>query len=420
MPVDGTGAALLRFDGGPAAHDTVSALDVLRGRFDAKDLAGRIVFVGSSAAGLNDMHHTALDARFAGSMIEAVMAGDIVGDRFVRVPSWSLEASLTACLATGLAMAALFVSVSGVPLAVAGCALLMTTLVAGSLLLFARDGLFVSPAPGLIVALALLVLFFVTHFAFREATLVEVAAPTRERAAGNHRVDGLGRRDARPRDRRAHQAHPALRAGDRRTRPQRRALPRHADPRDHRPAVPVGAAARHRQGRRGGPHPAESRQAHARRIRADEAARGVRPVIHGTAERIDGDNFLRIAGEIAATHHEKWEGSGYPLGLAGEAIPLSGRIMAVADIYDAPISRRCYKEPFSHGQAAALMRAERGRTFEPLVLDAFFAIEEVIVAIAHRYSDEAAAPEPLLTGHALIDDGPSSGDARGRAGLSSA
>ncbi len=419
MPVDGTGAALLRFDGGPAAHDTVSALDVLRGRFDAKDLAGRIVFVGSSAAGLNDVHHTALDARFAGSKIEAVMAGDIVGDRFVRVPSWSREASLTACLATGLAMAALFVSVSRIPLAVAGGAFLMTTLVAGSLLLFARDGLFVSPAPSLIVALVSFVAFFVTRFAFREAALVEVAAPTRERAAGNHRVDGLGRRDARPRDRRAHQAHPALRAGDRRTRPQRRALPRHAD----RETIDLLflSAPLHDIGKVGVPDhillkagkltPDEYAlmKQHAEFGRSSTARRSASTATTSSASPARSPPRIMRSGTAAAIR------SGWPTRPSR-----SGRIMAVADIYDAPISRRCYKEPFSHGQAAALMRAERGRTFEPLVLDAFFAIEEVIVAIAHRYSDEAAAPEPLLTGHALIDDGPSSGDARGRAGLSSA
>lgn len=66
-----------------------------------------------------------------------------------------------------------------------------------------------------------------------------------------------------------------------------------------------------------------------------------RKIIFSTAQRIEGDNFLVIAGEIAATHHEKWDGSGYPNGLAGEDIPLSGRIMAVADIYDALITRRC-------------------------------------------------------------------------------
>ena len=81
-----------------------------------------------------------------------------------------------------------------------------------------------------------------------------------------------------------------------------------------------------------------------------------RKIIHSTAQQIEGDNFLQVAGEIAATHHEKWDGTGYPEGLRGQAIPLAGRIMAVADIYDALISRRCYKDPFPHARAKTLMR----------------------------------------------------------------
>ena len=86
-----------------------------------------------------------------------------------------------------------------------------------------------------------------------------------------------------------------------------------------------------------------------------------RRIIVSTAAHIDGDNFLQIAGEIAATHHERWDGGGYPLGLRGAAIPLSGRIMAVADIYDALISRRCYKEPYTHEHSTRIMRDLRGR-----------------------------------------------------------
>lgn len=111
-------------------------------------------------------------------------------------------------------------------------------------------------------------------------------------------------------------------------------------------------------------------------------------IIYSTAQKIEGDNFLIIAGEIASTHHEKWDGTGYPLGLAGHDIPLSGRIMAVADVYDALISRRCYKSPFPHEDAVKIMRDARGKIFDPLILDAFFSIEEKILEIASRYQDE--------------------------------
>jgi adenylate cyclase len=113
-----------------------------------------------------------------------------------------------------------------------------------------------------------------------------------------------------------------------------------------------------------------------------------RRIISSMAEHIDGDNFLLIAADIAGTHHEKWDGTGYPDGLSGQDIPLSGRIMAVADIYDALISRRCYKDPYPHARAMAMLHELRGTTFDPAVLDAFCAIEAEILQIAAHFRDD--------------------------------
>ncbi|MFP5513902.1 MAG: two-component system response regulator [Alphaproteobacteria bacterium] len=99
-------------------------------------------------------------------------------------------------------------------------------------------------------------------------------------------------------------------------------------------------------------------------------------------------SFLRIAREIAHGHHERWDGTGYPQGLAGEAIPLSARLMAVADVYDALISRRCYKPPFPHEKAASIIREGSGSHFDPVVVAAFTALEDEFKDIADRYSDE--------------------------------
>lgn len=97
--------------------------------------------------------------------------------------------------------------------------------------------------------------------------------------------------------------------------------------------------------------------------------------------------FLSIAKEIAYGHQEKWDGSGYPEGLAGEAIPVSARVMAVADVYDALISRRVYKEGMPHAKAMAIIQEGRGTHFDPDMVDAFVAIEDEIQAIAARYAD---------------------------------
>ncbi|MBU0514068.1 MAG: HD domain-containing protein, partial [Proteobacteria bacterium] len=99
------------------------------------------------------------------------------------------------------------------------------------------------------------------------------------------------------------------------------------------------------------------------------------------------NSFLALAQEIAHTHHERWDGRGYPQGLAGEAIPPSGRLMALADVYDALISRRVYKEPWPHPDSRREIAAGSGTQFDPRVVEAFLAREEDFVAIARRYRD---------------------------------
>jgi len=98
-------------------------------------------------------------------------------------------------------------------------------------------------------------------------------------------------------------------------------------------------------------------------------------------------DFLACAKEIALNHHEKWDGSGYPRGLAGAAIPISARLMAVADVYDALTTRRVYKGAMSHDEAVTIILDGRGRHFDPDVVDAFAAISKQFRDIAARYAD---------------------------------
>ena len=114
---------------------------------------------------------------------------------------------------------------------------------------------------------------------------------------------------------------------------------------------------------------------------------GLQAIEHAEQSLGTSVDFLRVAKEIAYGHHQKWDGSGYPQGLVGEAIPLSARLMALADVYDALISRRVYKEGMPHQQAAGIIGQGRGSHFDPDVVDAFFQIEQTFVAIAQRYLD---------------------------------
>lgn len=101
----------------------------------------------------------------------------------------------------------------------------------------------------------------------------------------------------------------------------------------------------------------------------------------------DSSSFLSCAREIAYGHHEWWDGSGYPEGLRGEAIPLSARLMAVADVYDALISKRVYKAALAHEQAVEIMALDRGTHFDPEILDTFLDQSQAFQAIAQRYQD---------------------------------
>ncbi|MCE1249634.1 MAG: two-component system response regulator [Comamonadaceae bacterium] len=97
--------------------------------------------------------------------------------------------------------------------------------------------------------------------------------------------------------------------------------------------------------------------------------------------------FLSVAKEIAYSHQEKWDGSGYPEGLKGDAIPISARLMALADVYDALISRRVYKPAFSHEQACATIVKGRGSHFDPDIADAFVELAGDFLRISQRYPD---------------------------------
>ena len=102
----------------------------------------------------------------------------------------------------------------------------------------------------------------------------------------------------------------------------------------------------------------------------------------------DADSeFIRFAQVITLTHHEKWDGSGYPKGLKGEDIPLVGRIVAIADVFDALTSKRPYKAAYSVEKAYEIIKTGRGSHFDPAVVDAFFAVEDDILSILRRYND---------------------------------
>jgi putative two-component system response regulator len=130
--------------------------------------------------------------------------------------------------------------------------------------------------------------------------------------------------------------------------------------------------------------------------------------LEASLQRFPHVRFLQMARDIALSHHEHWDGNGYPDGLAGEDIPLPARIVALADVYDALTSRRIYRDAISHAQAKTMILRERGTHFDPDVIDAFLRTEAEFVAIHERFKDDEHkaiphAPLPQLLANTIAE-----------------
>ena len=140
-------------------------------------------------------------------------------------------------------------------------------------------------------------------------------------------------------------------------------------------------------------------------------------IVAAETETTQNNPFFRYAKEIAYSHQEKWDGSGYPEGLVGNTIPLSARLMAVADVYDALISERVYKAAFSHETAVEIIRDGRGSHFDPDMVDAFLSLSEEFRRIAQQFADSEHAlqaqrdriAQDLSTDNAVIEGGDRTG-----------
>ncbi len=105
-------------------------------------------------------------------------------------------------------------------------------------------------------------------------------------------------------------------------------------------------------------------------------------------QEMGSTDFLQTAREIALYHHERWDGTGYPQGLQSEEIPISGRLMAIADVYDALISKRVYKDAYSHEEAVEIVHQSAGSHLDPDIVQAFLELQDEFLSIATQYSDE--------------------------------
>lgn len=389
VPIDRRGRALLRLDGPPEHYASVPAVDVLAGRHAPQTLRGKVVIIGSSAVGLRDRHRTAMSHAFSGARVQSALVQSILDDRTLRAPVWGGIAALVvglliAALQGGLLLAGCRLSTVG--MATIGIVLALAALAFAG---FVHAGLVLPIAVPTLVAWLVLAAAFAIRYAMqhrharrwrvqlenaRQVTIesMSAVAETRDPETGAH----------------IKRTQHYVRAIAKRLRDSGQYAELLTDEHIH---LLFLSAPLHDIGKVGVPDhillkpgPLTEEEWVIMRRHAEFGRR----IILSTSQHIEGDNFLSVAAEIAATHHEKWDGSGYPAGLAGDAIPLSGRIMAVADVYDALVNRRCYKEPFPHAKAMTMMRQLRGTAFDPVVLDAFFEIEDEVTRIAADFRDE--------------------------------
>ncbi|GAV20944.1 hypothetical protein MMIC_P1922 [Mariprofundus micogutta] len=164
IPITENGFALLQFNGSPHLYRSVSARDVLNGHVDEQRIRDKIVFIGSSSAGLNDLHSTLFDAQFPGVKTLAAMVENFTDGNAVIEPVWADIAIFSVSLLTGCIVSLLFAFVSNALLVLVGSLAWGTALLAGSFSAYTSAGLFLNPAPALVITLLLLTLFSATRF----------------------------------------------------------------------------------------------------------------------------------------------------------------------------------------------------------------------------------------------------------------
>jgi len=387
IPLTSNGGLLIRFRGKGRTFDYVSAGDVLSDRIPGEKIKGKIVFVGTSASGLKELKPTPFDPVFPGVEVHATVVDNILKKDFISRPRWAAGLESLGVLVLGL-ISALILAWTG-----AGWSSLLLGVIGvgvwqASVWTFQNQGIFISPVLPLIVLVCNFSIL--TFFRFwqeeqrvkertlelamvQEATIESMSSltETRDPRTGEH---------------------------IRRTQNYIRLLAEYLknQPRfspfldDETIDLLCKSAPLHDIGKVG---VSDRILLKPGRLTDQEFEEMKRHTLYGrdtilAAEKKLGDtSFLRVAREIAYTHHERWDGSGYPEGLKGEQIPVPGRLMALADSYDALTSKRVYKPQIPHEKAVEIIIEEKGSHFDPEVVDAFLEVKENFREIALKYAD---------------------------------
>lgn len=401
VPLDGKGNMLLRFRGTKGTFSYLSAVDVLQGTTPLDAVRGKVVLVGTTALGTREVVATPLDTLFTGVEVQATVADNLLQRDPYRRPlhAVAIETAITLGLG-GLILLTVWWRglLWGGMVSTVTLGLLWSTAVS----LISDAGLFVSPLfPTLAVVIGLVgmvVAGFTTERA--RAERAGEANETSRRLMVQTLLSLTGIRDAETgRHSRRTQRVTSVLAGQ---------LASHPDYRDYltpeRVELLSSLAPLHDIGKVGVPDRVLNKPG---LLTPDEMLemrqhpRYGRDVIE-QAQRAAGvldDLTLSLAKDIVYTHHEKWDGTGYPEGLHGAEIPIPGRIMALVDVYDAVHTRRLYDAPLSHHDTIALIQKGSGTHFDPAVVEAFLAVAETLRALSddEDSSSEAGKADALVS-----------------------
>jgi CHASE2 domain-containing sensor protein len=375
-PLDGKGDLLLRYRGKKHTFPYVSAADVLSGAAPGDALKDKIVFVGTTALGTREVVATPVDTLFAGVEVQATVADNLLQRDFIRRPAIGATLESLTVLLLGTAIV-LLLAQAGIVAGIVGAGAGVAALWWGEMWLLSARGLFVSPlAPtiGVLGSLAVMTLATFTVERGRANTATREKAST-QRLMVQALLSLTEVRDAETgRHSRRTQQYARLLAEQLSTQPEFRAqlTPERID-------LLSSLAPLHDIGKVGVPDHVLNKPGP---LTADEMVEMRRhpelgrDVILKAEARVGvrDDATLAMAKDIVYTHHERWDGTGYPQGLRGTDIPIAGRVMALVDVYDAVRARTLYQRCLSHEDTVGLIMKGRGTHFDPAVVEAFLSV----------------------------------------------
>jgi HD-GYP domain-containing protein (c-di-GMP phosphodiesterase class II) len=387
VPLDGKSNLLVAYRGKKRSFPYVSAADVMAGTGVGDTLRGKIVLIGTTALGTREVVATPLDTQFVGVEVQATVVDNLMQRDFIRRPAAGTLVDAAIVVAAGVLTAAM-VAGTGVTAGLLSGGALIAGVWWGAAWLLSAGRLFISPlSPTMAVVLTLAVLILARFTAERRRA---IGAGLETIAARRLMVQALlsltEARDAETgRHSRRTQQYTRLLAGPLSTHPAfRDYLTR------ERIDLLASLAPLHDIGKVGvsdrvlnKPGPLTSEETVEMRSHPELG----RDVILRAEARVGvrDDVTLQIAKDIVYTHHERWDGTGYPQGLRGTDIPIAGRIMAVVDVYDAVRARSLYSACRSHEETVEVIVAGKHSHFDPDVVDAFLLVSASFASV----SDEA-------------------------------